>query len=215
MNIISINSSPHGRHGSTQAMINAMLKGLESPENEISSVILLEKNIEHCRGCYTCWFKTPGVCIINDDMKELIGMLSNADLIILGTPMYYINISGRMKVFFDRLLATSGHLHPELGTSKENKIPNVIMMSSCGLTDRDQFEVISLWINKITKLLKINLIGEFYTTHGRTLIQPTDEQTNARDNYVKFLEDCGRQYRDNKELTLDQKTFTGRNILEF
>ena len=47
--------------------------------------------MKYCFGCYSCWTKTPGVCIHKDDMtKELYPKFLASDLTILATPLYIL-----------------------------------------------------------------------------------------------------------------------------
>lgn len=32
-----------------------------------TDIMLLGGKIEYCRGCFGCWVKKPGECILNDD----------------------------------------------------------------------------------------------------------------------------------------------------
>ena len=63
-------------------------------------VLLREKNIRHCLGCLSCG-KTKK-CVIPDDMQEIYAKIENADVIVIGTPNYYDNVSGLLKDFIDR-----------------------------------------------------------------------------------------------------------------
>ncbi len=65
-------------------------------------VLLREKRIEFCNGCLSC--NSTGECVIRDDMQIIYPELESADLIIFGSPNYFSNVSGTMKVFIDRLL---------------------------------------------------------------------------------------------------------------
>lgn len=31
-----------------------------------------DMNIAHCVGCNFCWLKTPGICVFDDDYKQLL-----------------------------------------------------------------------------------------------------------------------------------------------
>lgn len=215
MKIVAINGSPKGRDSNTNVMIEALLLGLQSPTSEIFNIYLSEKTIKYCNGCYTCWSKTPGICVINDDMKELISLIDNTDILIFGTPLYFNNVSGTFKVFFDRLTAAGGDPHKKTNKQQSSVIPHFIMMSNCGYPYRSQFDIISLWINNISKMLQSKLIGEFYTTDGRVLTKPTDEQKQSRSNYLTYLENCGKEYLLNMELKEEQKVLLKKCILDF
>lgn len=104
MNIFVVNGSPRGAEGNTEVLIQAFLEGAAKPDDTVDTVYLKEKRIEHCTGCFTCWFKTPGVCVHKDDMPDLIQRLRRADVIVFGSPLYIYNFTGLMKDFADRLI---------------------------------------------------------------------------------------------------------------
>ena len=60
--------------------------------NQSFSIYLKDKDIKHCSGCFTCWTKTPGKCIHKDDMEELLHKISQADVIVYATPLYYYTV---------------------------------------------------------------------------------------------------------------------------
>ena len=48
--------------------------------------------------------KSFGHCTVNDDLKPLLERIEQSDVIVLGSPVYYGNLSGQMRSFTDRLL---------------------------------------------------------------------------------------------------------------
>jgi FMN-dependent NADH-azoreductase len=215
MKVVSLNGSPKGIHSGTHVMMDALLKGLQSPDSEIFNVFLSDQNIHYCAGCYSCWFKTPGQCVIDDDMKELIELMADTDILMLGSPLFFSNISGTLKVFVDRLTAAGGDPRKKAEARVSGDHPRLIMVSNCGFPDRSQFEVVSLWINNVARMMGAPLIGEFYATNGRVLTQPADHQRKSRSRYLEFMENCGRQFLDKMELREEQKALLHRDILEF
>lgn len=213
MKILAFNGSPKGEQSNTAVMINSLLAGLASRNTEINQIYLSHKKINYCTGCYSCWTKTPGVCIIQDDMKEVIKQMKGVDIFIFGSPLYFNNISGILKTFFDRLTAAGGNPHQSQTDTKAS--PYFIMMSNCGHPYKKQFDVVSLWIHNVSNMMQAKLIGEFYTTDGKVLTQATEEQQNSRANYLHFLEECGKQYLLDMELKDEQKALLDRNILDF
>ena len=57
--------------------------------------------IKPCTGCGAC-IMNEGTCIINDDMNPLCDKLMKADALIIGSPTYYLDISGAIMCFIDR-----------------------------------------------------------------------------------------------------------------
>ncbi len=70
-------------------------------------ISIYQADIGHCRGCFACWKKTPGQCVIRDDMTELTRKYITADLILWSFPLYYFGMPSKMKAFLDRLLPTN------------------------------------------------------------------------------------------------------------
>jgi len=95
MKVIAICGSP--RRGNTEFILNKIFNSLPGKKELI---LLRNKNIKHCSGCLSC-DKTKK-CVIKDDMEEIYNKLKEADLIIIGTPNYFDNVTGLLKDFIDR-----------------------------------------------------------------------------------------------------------------
>ncbi|MCX6269988.1 MAG: flavodoxin family protein [Bacteroidetes bacterium] len=208
MKFVAINGSPKGRASNTQIMVNAFLTGASEAGADISTVFLSEKEINSCKGCFSCWYKSPGKCVIRDDMTGVLSLLAGANLIILASPLYFNNISGTLKVFIDRLFVTGsppppGDAKAEYGqkAAAEPVVPKIMMISNCGFPDRSQFQVVSLWMEKVAALLKTSLAAEIYAVRGKLLSDPTDEVRPAVVNYLKLLGNSGKEMAMNMKLS--------------
>jgi putative NADPH-quinone reductase len=204
MKIVAINGSPKGKICNTDKMVNAFIKGAQEVGAETINIFLADKEIEYCKGCYSCWFKNPGQCVIKDDMAEVLSDLAGANVIVLASPVYFNNISGTLKVFMDRLTVTGSPHSQNTENLKdeiiEKVIPKLIMVSNCGFPDRSQFQVISLWVNRVAMMMQTSLVGEIYAVHGKLLSNPTDEYLPAIDKYFKLLESAGKDIALNLKL---------------
>jgi len=72
MKILAIQGSPRPKASNTEILLREFLKGAQSQGAETETIYLKDKDIHSCVGCYTCWAKTPGICIFKDDMPELL-----------------------------------------------------------------------------------------------------------------------------------------------
>jgi multimeric flavodoxin WrbA len=81
-------------------MLKMILEGAKSGGNEIEMILLRKMNIKHCGGS-SCCEKTEE-CKIKDDMQGIYPKLLESDVLILGSPSYYNNVTGMMKDFMDR-----------------------------------------------------------------------------------------------------------------
>jgi len=80
---------------------------LEKNGWEVESFHLLEENIATCVGCFGCWLKTPGECIIKDKGPEIAKKIVQSDLRVYITPITFGGYSYQLKKMIDRLLPTT------------------------------------------------------------------------------------------------------------
>jgi multimeric flavodoxin WrbA len=221
MKIVAINGSPRGRASNTEVMVDAFLKGARDEGAETVKLFLSEKDIRYCRGCHTCWVDSPGRCVIEDDMVEVLSELAGADVIALASPVYFNNISGTLKVFMDRLTVT-GNPHSKRDDKKDAQdgsraggtAPGLMIISNCGFPDRSQFEVISLWIKRVAMMMQTDLICEIYATQGRLLCDPPEGLAPAVADYLRALEKAGSEIATRKRLSGETEHILGEDYIQ-
>jgi len=206
MRIVAINGSPKGKDGNTNVIVEHLFKGAQEAGAETRNIFLAEKEINHCRGCHICWTRGPGQCVISDDMPEVLAMMGSADVILFASPVYFGNISGMLKTFMDRMtMIGSPHTaagtkenSPEAGTKEAARpaapaAPKLMMVSSCGFSDRGEFEVTSLWINKVAQKMNMELIGEIYATNGKAFHTSPEALDSKISDYLQHAEQGGKE----------------------
>ncbi len=101
---ICVYNSSRKNNSSTELVIKQLIKYI-SKEKNVECDIYNARNseIKQCEGCEKC-FKC-GFCPLDkiDSMGKIKKSLKNADVIILGTPVYSAMVSGNMKIMIDRL----------------------------------------------------------------------------------------------------------------
>ncbi len=100
LKVVGIVGSPRSG-ANTEYMVRYTLEELEKLGFETEVVTLHDKTINYCVGCDRC--KETNECAISDDMQELTKKVADADGIIMGSPVYFGNITGLAKSFIDRL----------------------------------------------------------------------------------------------------------------
>ncbi len=89
---------------SLQGYTDAVERVLMKYEVEHNPILLREKEIADCKGCFHCWVKTPGTCIIDDFSRVVTKLFANADLAVFITPLFYGGYSSELKKALDRII---------------------------------------------------------------------------------------------------------------
>jgi multimeric flavodoxin WrbA len=79
-------------------------KVVESSGCEHELIYLAGKEIKPCTGCAHCMMN-DGECAIKDDMQPIYEKILNADALVVGSPTYFLDVSGATKCFIDRNMA--------------------------------------------------------------------------------------------------------------
>ena len=101
MKVIAIHGSPRTIRSSTRKLAGFVLKEAADAGAETDMIDLAEYRIIACTACDACTLN--GICVNEDDVPALVTRMKEADAIVFGSPVYIDNITGQMKVFFDRL----------------------------------------------------------------------------------------------------------------
>lgn len=104
MKAIAINGSPR-RGWNTEKLLKEALRGAESAGAETRLVQLYDLNYTGCKSCFGCKRKGEELycCILKDNLSPVLEEIFEADALLLGSPIYFGNISGQMASFIERL----------------------------------------------------------------------------------------------------------------
>jgi multimeric flavodoxin WrbA len=103
LKVIGISGSPR-KDGNTEILVKYALEPFREQGWEVQEFFLSGKVIKPCRGCETC--RATGVCTItDDDMTYIYEEFKTCNAFIIGSPVYYRNITAQLKALFDRSFA--------------------------------------------------------------------------------------------------------------
>ncbi len=146
MRVLVLNGSPRGERSNTLKLALAFSEGFP-PDTETELVHLSKLNIKPCMGCFSCWTKTAGECVIKDDMGELYPKIAAADVIIESFPLYFFGMPSIFKAMTDRclpLMKTYLGTSDEDGKSSFHQLRNetmyskrLVLISTCGYVNAD------------------------------------------------------------------------------
>lgn len=211
MKITVFNGSPRHRESNTHFMLKEFLKGVKDAGAKFENIFLVKKEIRPCLGCFDCWFKTPGKCIIKDDMDELLSKFLSSDIVVFATPIYIDNLTGIMKNFMDRLIPVIDNRfeRDEIGECRHKKrfekYPKIVVISNCGYPEQSHFQVLRLLFKRVARNLHSEIIAEIYRGGGWLLKTSLVSKKLVLD-YKKLLRKAGREIV--KNLSLSEKTIS-------
>ena len=106
MKVMAINGSPR-KTWNTATILKKALKGAASQGAETELIHLYDLTFSGCTSCFACKTKggkSYGRCAVKDGLAPVLKKVEAVDALILGSPIYFGNVSGEMRSFLERLL---------------------------------------------------------------------------------------------------------------
>lgn len=102
MKVVGINASTR-KDGNTAIVIKTVFAELEKNGIETELIQFSGQPMRGCMGCGACFKnKDNKCCIKNDAFNEYMQKMIEADGIILGSPVYFSDVTAEMKALIDR-----------------------------------------------------------------------------------------------------------------
>ena len=199
--ILAVQGSPRPKSSNTEVLLREFLEGAKSQGAEAETVYLKEKNIHPCVGCFTCWTKTPGICVFKDDMPGILEKVRACDILVYATPLYNYSMTAYLKIFQERSLPLlDPHFVKEDGIYRHpQRYPNnrkMVLVSTCGFPEISHFDALRHIFRKVEKAGGVPLIGEllvpaaemslrqpFFKEKARVILEMLNSLKGA--NYLK------------------------------
>jgi multimeric flavodoxin WrbA len=111
MKIVAVLGSPRPS-GNSASLAQKFLDEARTLGAETRSFLLNQLDFTGCQGCRTCKTKSDR-CVLSDDLTEVLAAVKEADVLLLASPVYFGDLSGQLKCFFDR---TYSCLNPDFSS---------------------------------------------------------------------------------------------------
>jgi multimeric flavodoxin WrbA len=218
MKAVVINGSPKGNKGNTALILSPFIDGMKDAGADVKIFYTCKMNIKPCQGEYNCWFKTPGKCFQDDDMRDFLPELEDMEIFILATPLYVDGMTGPLKNMLDRIIPIAEPIielrddhcrHPGRVKVKNGKL---VLVSNCGFWEMDNFDALVAHIQAIGRNINMEYAGALLRPHGPALKGMMDQGMDVSDIF-EAAKDAGRQLVKDGKFSPDTLKTVGRNLL--
>lgn len=104
MKVLVLHGSPR-KNGNVAGLLKKETDRLleKNPSAEIIWENVCDLHFDFCRGCMAC--RSKGSCVLpEDDAHRIEKEIKECDMLMVGTPVYWGNMNGKLKCLFDRLV---------------------------------------------------------------------------------------------------------------
>ena len=127
-----------------------ILEELKKLNWDATSIVLEDKNIAYCLGCFGCWVQTPGECVIKDYEETIVRKMVHTDLIIYITPIVFGGYSSILKKALDRQISRvlpyftkiDGEVHHKKRYEKEQSLLGIGILDKPDVEKEEVFKTL-------------------------------------------------------------------------
>ena len=84
------------------AALDAVETKLRERGYDVDTVDVAAARVAPCTGCGSCGLKTPGRCVVKDDMQDMFRQIVASDVLVLATPVRFGSYCAELKKVVDR-----------------------------------------------------------------------------------------------------------------
>lgn len=188
MKVLVLNGSLKGDN-SLKIVHEIIVDVLEDNGCDIDSLILHEIEIASCLGCFGCWVKTPGICVINDEGRNIAKAVIQSNLLIFLTPVIFGGYSSELKKALDRLIPIlspffekiEGEIHHQ---RRYDQYPRLIGVGVLPNKDEKSEKIFNTLIHR-------NAINMHSPSYASGVVYSNQEADEIRKNFQRFLAKVG------------------------
>lgn len=114
--IVIYNGSPR-MDGNTVTLLNAVAQGARDQGAHVDFYTLFKMKFMACQSCFGC--RMTDDCMIKDELHKALQNLKVADAVVIGSPIYFMQVTGPVKNLYDRFFPLVGENGaPRFGVKK-------------------------------------------------------------------------------------------------
>lgn len=143
-----------------------------SNPHEIRYFNLSELKIANCTGCFGCWTKTPGKCVIRDDATRVYPCIARSNVILYVSRLKYGGYDTVMKTMLERAIPIQQafiRIHQgETHHVQRNVIPKKAVIIAYGNIDNEEQDIFRELIARNARNMNFESYKIIFTSESMT-----------------------------------------------
>jgi len=181
MRVAILNGNPAGKYAGFDPYIDQVAQALQNNGSQVTHLKIRDLNIQFCTGCFGCWVKEPGTCVVKDDSQQVRRAVINSDVTLLASPVIMGMVSSDLKRAMDKLIPlvhpyleiVQGEIHHRRRYAHYPKLG--LILGKYGDTDQEDLGIIEQSFHR----LAINFRTELcFTRLSETPVQEVIDEIN-------------------------------------
>jgi len=182
--IVVFNGSPR-KDGNTTTLLDLIARGARDHGAQVHYHVLFKMRFMACQSCFSCRLNDD--CVINDEVHAALQQVKAADAVVIGSPIYMMQMTGPVKNLYDRFFPlTDADWRPRFGTKK------MVAVYTQGMDDPHLYESYFEYTAAMFPWFGFDLVETIVCTNAN------DPESAERDTALKT-----RAYEAGKSLALD------------
>jgi multimeric flavodoxin WrbA len=187
MNILALNGSPRGRRSNTDRLLLPMLEGARGAGATTEVLYMNDLNVQPCKGCFSCWGRTPGKCVQDDDMPLVLERILDSDVLIWAFPLYCYGMPALLQAVQERMLPLvkgdlipmgDVHGHPLRYPGKKL---HWVVLSNCGFPEQRHFDALVMKFRQLAGAAGGGEPIDFILMAAGELLRAVEDDPEARE----------------------------------
>jgi len=209
--VVLINGSPR-KNWNTAQMLESAAQGCRDAGAETALYHIYDMNVKGCSSCFACKLlggKSYGKCALQDPLKPILEEIWQADALIIGSPVYFADVTACTRALLERLWFASLAYNRERMVISPKRLPVGVIFTTNAPQEGFHKALNDLVVRTMgafvgpTELIEANDTLQFddYSKYDASMIS---EEHKRRRHEEVFPQDLKRAYELGQRL-LEQK----------
>ena len=218
MKILALNGSPNRENGNTHQLLTPFLTEAAKAGAEVESIFVADLDVKPCRGCFQCW-KTGGDCVIDDDMRWLLPKIVEADVVVMGAPLYVYHMPAIMKAVVDRTIPSASPKQVvvdgesrHLSRDGRESGGAFVLASVCGFWETANFNHLCDWMEILCRQSNARFAGKLLRPHAYAFSK-MPALAPAKGKVLKALKQAARELVNDGQVSPETEAAVAADLI--